>query len=167
MTKTTVAAASKGKEKEAPFVFDEDNMPLICPNEACQEPVPEDPSPALVKMFCGLHKLVYYNGPFVKGVALKEAEICIEITAQNKVGSNSHLAKLKGWPVSIDFPGLLPCILAMKKDLDKVLTVAGVKEQSLIWTYLNENLHNHGIIIEKLKRVNMVPMNIFRNAHPG
>jgi hypothetical protein len=85
-----------------------DNLPGICPQNYCKDPVPSRPSQTLVLLFVEQRDLLAKDSKSTAGYRTVTNQICEQIKHENL----SALAQVRGWPTSVDFDGIPECVNA-------------------------------------------------------
>jgi hypothetical protein len=122
-----------------------------------------------VDLFKKHAQLIRSGGQYAKGVGPLEARICVEITAERTKSWHTCIATTRKWPIKINLTNVPERIIAMKEELDKVMTVMNSHEQFTVWEYLKEDLESVSKTVDDLARMktNATPIKLTDHARPG
>jgi hypothetical protein len=149
----------------------EDNLiPAFCPDSDCNDAVPANPPPAIMAAFADYNNLIRKVGATGKGVLRLQAAVCMTISDERSRVWQLRIAKGQGWPINPTYSALPERVMAMKVDLDRLVSVKDAKETDCVWQYLLDELEGCGASLNALGKMKLGvgPLQkLFDASHPG
>jgi hypothetical protein len=146
-------------------------IPIVCPMEDCENPVPHRVTPAIRKAFEHHQELVDKYGADSNEVFRSSVMVHIEMEAERKSNTYFDLSRLNHWPIILDFKRLPDRIIAMQDELEALVMVHGARGNGPVQQGLRDSLARHGLGSDFTKlatiSVHRVPEVIIHNARPG
>ena len=158
---------------ETPFKWTEADIPLVCPEEDCDDAVTRNPSAGLVTLFHDRARTIHEQGANADGVWRLNLKICTTMQVARNVDDRYQRAQQRGL-FNVDFELLANRVWDLKGVIDPLMIGPNARADTFVWTNLLDDIKSISADSEdekfSLKELNTganIPQLIMDAARPG
>ncbi|KIM71113.1 hypothetical protein PILCRDRAFT_17367 [Piloderma croceum F 1598] len=158
---------------ETPFKWTEADIPLVCPEEDCNDAVTRNPSVGLVALFRDRAWTIHEQGANANGVWRLNLKICTTMRVTRDIDDRYQRAQQRGL-FNVDFQLLANHVWDLKDVIDPLMIGPDARSDTFVWTNLLDNIksisadsEDEKYSLEELNTGANIPQPITDAARPG
>jgi hypothetical protein len=166
---------AKLKKVHAPDVFKwtEADIPLVCPEDDCDDEVTKNPSAGLVSLFRDRAQTIHEQGAKADGVYRLNLKICVTMRVTRNVDDKYKRAQKRGL-FHVDFQLLANRVWDLKNVIDPLMIGPNARSGAYVWMNLLDDIKSiqaedgdGNYSLEELNTGTNIPQPIMDAARPG
>ena len=164
----------KGHAPDAtPFKWTEADIPLVCPEEDCNDAVTRNPSVGLVALFRDRACTIHEQGANADGVWRLNLKICTTMRVTRDIDDRYQRTQQHGL-FNVDFQLLANRVWDLKDVIDPLMIGPDARSDTFVWTNLLDDIksisadsEDEKFSLEELNTGTNIPQPITDAARPG
>lgn len=164
----------KGHAPDAtPFKWTEADIPLVCPEEDCNNAVTRNPSAGLVALFRDRARTIHEQGADADGVWRLNLKICTTMEVTRNIDDRYQRAQQRGL-FNVDFQLLANRVWDLGDVINPLMIGPDARSDTFVWTNLLDDIESisadsedEKFSLEELNTGANIPQQIMDVARPG